>query len=136
MEPPVSKTETLTLVPVLNTIRGSIVKLVNWFLSIKYFYLKKSVFYGNFLLCKDSNACAVNPCLNGATCQITGIGTTYICTCTNAYSGTNCQNCTFKFFFFYSTMDIKILSIFRQCLLQQSMHKWRHLSTIVIWLYM
>jgi hypothetical protein len=29
--------------------------------------------------------------LNGATCQVTGTGSTYFCNCASAYSGTNCQ---------------------------------------------
>jgi len=29
--------------------------------------------------------------LNGATCQVTGTGSTYTCKCATAYSGTNCQ---------------------------------------------
>ena len=31
--------------------------------------------------------------MNGATCQVTGTGSTYSCTCPAGYSGTNCQNC-------------------------------------------
>ena len=41
----------------------------------------------------DTNACSNNPCLNGATCQPTGTGSTYTCTCAPGYSGTNCQIC-------------------------------------------
>ena len=44
---------------------------------------------------KDNNACQNNPCLNGATCAVTGTGNTYICTCRSGYSGTNCQICKY-----------------------------------------
>ncbi len=40
-----------------------------------------------------TNACTNNPCLNGATCNPTGTGTTYTCTCVSGYSGANCQLC-------------------------------------------
>ena len=29
--------------------------------------------------------------MNGATCQVTGTGSTYFCNCASGYSGTNCQ---------------------------------------------
>ena len=51
----------------------------------------------------DSNACSNSPCLNGATCTITGTGSTYTCTCVSGYTGNNCQICNFnKIFFFQS----------------------------------
>ena len=40
---------------------------------------------------KGTSPCASSPCLNGATCQVTGTGSTYTCTCPSGYSGTNCQ---------------------------------------------
>lgn len=49
-----------------------------------------SLFIANHL---DNNACQNSPCLNGGTCQVTGSGTTYVCTCRSSYSGTNCQIC-------------------------------------------
>ncbi len=39
----------------------------------------------------DSNACSNNPCLNRATCTVTGTGSTYTCTCASGYTGNNCQ---------------------------------------------
>ena len=49
----------------------------------------------------DSNACSNNPCLNGGVCAITGVGTTYTCSCPTGtgYSGTNCQTCNLHFIF-------------------------------------
>ena len=38
------------------------------------------------------DACTVNPCLNGATCQLNGYGG-YLCICPTGYSGATCQNC-------------------------------------------
>ena len=34
-----------------------------------------------------------NPCKNGAICQ--PIGSSYSCSCTAGYSGTNCENCKY-----------------------------------------
>ena len=39
----------------------------------------------------DANACRQSsPCKNGATCTSTGVST-YSCTCTTGYAGTNCD---------------------------------------------
>ena len=46
-----------------------------------------------------SNACSNNPCLNGATCQVTGSGSTYTCACPPSYSGLNCQICKIKHYY-------------------------------------
>ena len=43
--------------------------------------------------CQNSNACNNNPCLNGGTCQVIGIGNNYLCLCSSFYTGTNCQTC-------------------------------------------
>ena len=40
-----------------------------------------------------TNACSNSPCLNGGYCQVTGVGSTYTCTCNLGYTGTNCQTC-------------------------------------------
>ena len=45
---------------------------------------------------QDTNACSNSPCLNGATCQVTGTGSTYTCLCPAAYTGSNCQTCNYK----------------------------------------
>ena len=52
------------------------------------------------------NACFNNPCLNGASCQVTGTGNTYTCICLAGYSGVNCQICNF---YFISFMLLRIL---------------------------
>jgi hypothetical protein len=41
--------------------------------------------------CLDFNPCANSPCLNGATCQVSG--SSYTCQCAPGYSGSNCQIC-------------------------------------------
>jgi len=49
------------------------------------------------LIKKDSNPCSSNPCLNAATCQVTG--TSYTCNCAPGYSGTNCAICNIKWIY-------------------------------------
>ena len=41
----------------------------------------------------DNNPCLNSPCLNGATCQVTGSG--FNCVCPLNYSGTYCQTSKF-----------------------------------------
>lgn len=41
------------------------------------------------------NPCFSSPCLNGATCQQSGLGTTYICICAAGYSGSSCSICNY-----------------------------------------
>jgi len=71
----------LTLAHALQVILKQIVK-----------HVKKKLFL-NLKLIKILivNACYNNPCLNRATCNPNG--NTYICTCVQYYSGTNCQTC-------------------------------------------
>lgn len=64
-------------------------------LTAKYVTIKETKFKINInlWLLADSNACTNNPCLNGATCQVTGTGTTFNCICSTYYTGTYCQTC-------------------------------------------
>jgi hypothetical protein len=39
-----------------------------------------------------NDSCQINPCLNGATCNVLAGG--YTCTCTASYTGTNCETGT------------------------------------------
>ena len=43
------------------------------------------------------NPCYNNPCLNGATCQVSGSGLNFLCICPTFYSGTYCQTCNYTF---------------------------------------
>lgn len=44
--------------------------------------------------------------MNGGTCQVTGTGTTYTCSCLAGYSGTNCQICKCYYFINYLGKNI------------------------------
>ena len=47
----------------------------------------------NYLINLDTNACSFNSCLNGATCQVTGTGSTFTCICPIGFTGKYCQTC-------------------------------------------
>ena len=69
---------------------------------------------------KVSNAClTLTPCLNGGTCQVTGQGSSYTCTCSTGFSGLNCQICKKKNKLFFQTKKYKL--IIRFDLIRQSM---------------
>ena len=90
MEQPASQMVMSMYVSVLNFIQELTVKYVIHFkLTKKILIQKKALICMNW---KDTNGCAARPCQNGATC-IPGNGNSYTCTCSQGYSGTNCQTC-------------------------------------------
>ena len=59
-----------------------------------YIYNLESIIIINIFIIYQDNPCFNNPCLNGATCQTTGTGSSsYICICAQYYSGATCQIC-------------------------------------------
>jgi hypothetical protein len=76
-----------SLVFVLNFILETLVKHVNYF-KFKLGFFIFSLKFKNIL---DSNVCSSSPCLNGATCQLSG--NSFICNCMAGYSGPYCQTC-------------------------------------------
>lgn len=89
MEVFVKQTEIHLFVLVQHTIPEYIVKHVKSNSKLINF-LKKS----NFSFSIDTNVCSFNTCLNGGSCQPTGVGNGFICICQFGYSGTYCQTST------------------------------------------
>jgi len=91
---------------------ANIVKMWFYLSIMKYNYIYLKIRFKQ----KKANPCILaNPCLNGATCATNYIGGNN-CTCTSAYTGTNCQYGTQTYFIIKWLKTYFIYSIFNKAL--------------------